>query len=190
LKAGALLYKYRSYTPVPFFLAGVILSNPREDLMIFGAILMAFGELLRIISVSYLGVASRARVIEKVKLITNGPYAHIRNPIYTGNMFLYIGASIYCGSWLPYLLYLVIFYFSIQYALSVKYEESMLEDLYGEPYLDYKEAVPRFYPRLSPYPNKSNQKIDLTTAFVSEKTTFLAIIGFIIVVQLVSYLNS
>jgi protein-S-isoprenylcysteine O-methyltransferase Ste14 len=190
VKAGELLYKYRSFTPVPFFLAGIILSNPREDLMIFGAILMVFGELLRIISVSYLGVASRARVIKREKLITNGPYAHIRNPIYTGNMFLYMGASIYCGSWLPYLLYLVIFYFSIQYSLSVKYEESMLADLYGEPYLNYKESVPRFYPRLSAYPNKSNQKIDLASAFMSEKTTFLSIIGFILMVQLVSYIKS
>ena len=158
--------------------------------MIFGAILMVFGELLRIISVGYLGVSSRAREIVAEKLITNGPYAYIRNPMYTGNMFLYIGASIFAGGWLPYLLYLVILFFSIQYSLSVNYEEVNLKDLHGEAYQNYNESVPRFYPRLTSYPQKSNQKIDLMTALVSEKTTFLAIIGFIIMVQLVSYLKS
>jgi protein-S-isoprenylcysteine O-methyltransferase Ste14 len=190
LKLGEILYKYRGYTPVPFFIAGIILANPRSDLMIFGAVLMAFGEIVRIISVGYIGVSSRAREIVSEKLITNGPYSFIRNPIYTGNMFLYMGAAIFAGGWLPYLLYLVILYFSIQYSLSVKYEESALEKLHGEAYSDYLEAVPRFYPRLSPYPQQTNQKMDLASALVSEKTTFLAIIGFVVLVQLVSYLKA
>jgi protein-S-isoprenylcysteine O-methyltransferase Ste14 len=190
LRFGELLYKYRGYTPVPFFIAGIILAHPREDLMIFGSILMAFGELLRIISVGYLGVSSRAREIFAEKLVTNGPYAYLRNPMYTANMFLYMGASIFAGGWLPFMLYLVILFFSIQYSLSVKYEEVSLEVLFGKPYLDYKESVPRFYPRLSPYPQKSNVKMNLTTAFISEKTTFMAIIGFIIMVQLIWYLKS
>ena len=190
MKTGELLYKYRGYTPIPFFIAGILLATPREDLMIFGALLMAFGELLRIISVGYLGVSSRAREIVAENLITNGPYAYIRNPIYTGNMFLYMGASIFAGGWLPYLLYLVIFYFSIQYSLSVKYEESELEKLHGDEYKDYLDSVPRFYPRLSAYPSKSNQKPDLSSAMLSEKTTFFAIIGFIVLVYLVSYLKA
>jgi protein-S-isoprenylcysteine O-methyltransferase Ste14 len=158
--------------------------------MIFGAILMAFGELLRIISVGYIGEASRAREIVADKLITNGPYAYIRNPIYTGNMFLYMGASIFAGSWLPYLLYLVILFFSIQYSLSVKYEESILTEIHGKSYSDYLESVPRFYPRMSAYSKKSNHKMDLAIALASEKTTFLAIIGFIVMVQLVSYIKA
>ncbi len=190
MRIGELLYKYRGYTPAPFFVAGIILVNPRQDLMIFGAILMAFGELLRIISVSYIGVSSRAREIVAEKLVTNGPYAYLRNPMYTGNMFLYMGASIFAGGWLPFMLYLVILFFSIQYSLSVKYEESGLEDLHGEEYINYQEAVPRFYPRLSPYPQKSKEKMELAPALISEKTTFLAIIGFIIMVQLVWYLKS
>jgi protein-S-isoprenylcysteine O-methyltransferase Ste14 len=190
LRIGELFYKYRGYTPVPFFVAAIVLSNPRDDLMIFGAILMAFGELLRVISVSYLGVASRAREIVAEKLITNGPYAFIRNPMYTGNMFLYMGASIYAGGWLPFMLYLVILFFSVQYSLMVKYEESGLEDLHGDEFRNYIETVPRFYPRLTPYPQKSKKKLELATVLSSEKTTFLAIIGFIILVQVVFYLKS
>ena len=190
MKIGEFLYKYRGYTPIPFFVIGVALAEPRGDLMIFGAILMAFGELLRIVSVAYLGVSSRAREVIAEKLVTNGPYAYIRNPMYTGNMFLYMGASIFAGSWLPYLLYLVILYFSIQYSLSVNYEESELEKLYGEDFLKYKESVPRFYPRLSAYPKKSKYEMDLSTALVSEKTTFLAIVGFIILVQFITFLKN
>jgi protein-S-isoprenylcysteine O-methyltransferase Ste14 len=190
LRIGELLYKYRSYTPIPFFIAGVALAHPRDDLMIFGAMLMAFGELLRIISVGYIGESSRASEIVADKLITNGPYAYIRNPIYTGNMFLYMGASIFAGGWLPYLLYLVTLFFSIQYSLSVKYEESILSELHGKSYQDYIETVPRFYPRMSAYPQKSNLKMDLAAAFKSERTTFLTIIGFIVLVQLVAYIKT
>jgi hypothetical protein len=110
--------------------------------------------------------------------------------MYTGNMFIYMGASIFAGGWLPYMLYLVILFFSIQYSLSVKYEESCLEDTHGEKYLDYKENVPRFYPRLSPYPQKSKEKLELAAALKSEKMTFLAIIGFVILVQLVCSFKS
>ena len=190
MKLGERLYKIRGYTPVLFFIAGIILANPRDDLMIFGAILMAFGELLRIISVGYLGVSSRSRELFTDKLVTNGPYAFLRNPMYTGNMFLYMGASIFAGGWLPFMLYLVILFFSIQYSLTVKYEESGLEIVHQEKYLSYRESVPRFYPRLSPYPERSKEKMDLALALISEKTTFIAIIGFIILVYLVFYLKS
>ena len=74
--------------------------------------------------------------------------------------------------------------------MAVKYEESDMEDLHGDDFLNYKENVPRFYPRLTPYPQKSKEKMDLATALRSERTTFLTIIGFIILVQVVSYLNS
>ena len=190
MNIGELLYKFRGYTPVPFFIAGILLANPRDDLMIFGAILMAFGELLRIISISYLGVSSRARELVTDKLITNGPYAFLRNPVYTGNMFIYMGASIFVGGWLPYMLYLVILFFSIQFSLIVKYEESGMKNTHQEKFINYRESVPRFYPRLSPYPEKSKEKMDISSAFISEKTTFIAIIGFIILVHLVSYLKS
>jgi protein-S-isoprenylcysteine O-methyltransferase Ste14 len=190
LRLGELLYKYRGFTPVPFIITGIALANPRYDLMIFGAILMVFGELLRIVSVGYLGLSSRAREIVAEKLVTNGPYAYLRNPMYMGNIFLYMGASIFAGGWLPYMLYLVILVFSIQYSLTIKYEESGLKDLHGEKYIDYTESVPRYYPRLSPYPQRSKEKIELSTALISEKTTFLAIIGFIILVQIVSHFKS
>ena len=190
MRIGEQLYKYRGYTPVPFIIAGIVLANPRNDLMVFGAILMVFGELMRIISVGYIGVSSRAREIVTDKLVTNGPYGYLRNPMYMGNMFLYMGASIFAGAWLPIMLYLVILFFSIQYSLTVKYEESCLSDAHGEKYLDYKETVPRFYPRLSPYPHKSKEKIELMPALMSEKTTYLVIIGFVIMVLVVFYLKS
>ena len=190
MKIGQILYSYRGYAAVPFFIAGIALANPGDDLMIFGAILMIFGEILRIISVGYLGVSSRARTIVTEKLVTNGPYAYLRNPMYVGNIFIYMGASIFAGGWLPYLLYLVILFFSIQYSFIAKYEEMCLEDTHKEKYTEYKETVPRFYPRLSPYPKKSKEKIELTSALISEKTTFFAIIGFIVLVRFVFYFKS
>jgi protein-S-isoprenylcysteine O-methyltransferase Ste14 len=181
LKLGALLFKIRGFTPIPFFAAAIIWAQPRKDLVIFGAVLIAFGELMRIWGVSYAGCATRTRNVGAPQLVTNGPYAHLRNPLYLGNIFMYVGAIIATGAWLPYLMWLVIFFFSFQYMFIVRLEEKKLIELFGEEYEKYANAVPRYFPRLSPYPNRTVVKANLKNAIRSEKTTFLSILTFLIV---------
>jgi len=123
LTYGKLLFKNRGYVPIPFFLIAVIYANPRQDLMIFGAIVMLAGELLRATAVSYVGISSRSTELETTELVSNGPYAYLRNPIYFGNLLLYMGASIFSGALLPYLLYLTIIF--IQSLLNMKNLVSM-----------------------------------------------------------------
>jgi len=168
-------FKYRGYTPIPFFLLAIIYANPQKDLFIFGILLVIFGELIRIWGVAYAGGATRTRNVKEAPvLVTNGPYAYMRNPLYFGNMFIYSGFIIAAGALLPHLLYLTILFFSIQYSLIVSLEEKGLEDLFGEQYLQYKSVVPSFYLRLSPYPGRTQIKANYLTALKSEKTTFLA----------------
>ena len=95
---GKTLFEKRGYAPIPFFFIAVIFANPREDLMVFGIIVMTVGELLRFTASSYLGISSRSPIIETKILVTNGPFAYVRNPIYFANLLLYIGASIFAGT--------------------------------------------------------------------------------------------
>jgi protein-S-isoprenylcysteine O-methyltransferase Ste14 len=184
------LFKYRGYLPVLFFIAGVLWASPRTDLVIFGAILMAFGELIRFIAVSYLGSTTRSGQIASDELVTNGPYAYLRNPIYLGNIFIYMGASILSGAWLPYLLYLVIIFFAIIYHLFIRYEESALSSRYSAKYEDYKNYVPSIFPRLSAYHNRGDKKPDLSVALSAERLTFLSELAFVLLVMIHWYFIS
>lgn len=180
MNIGKRLFIYRRFAPVPFFIAGVLLADPRHDLVVFGALLMAAGELLRLAAVSYTGPAIRSHEIYRGELVTNGPFAYLRNPVYFGNLLLYSGASILCGAWLPYLLYIVIIFFTIYYSFCIRYEEKQLHEAFGRSYQDYLNMVPRFFPRLSAYPDRGNKQADMQAGFRAEAATFLTIGGFLI----------
>ena len=187
---GKFLFENRGYMPIPFFIAAVIFANPLQDLMVFGAILMLAGELLRFTAVSFLGITSRSPEIKTKEFVSNGPYAYLRNPIYFGNLLLYMGASIFSGALLPYLFYLTIFFFLLFYALIVRYEESNLVSVFGNKYEMYIINVPRFFPRLSAYPDKSESKADFGEAMNAEKSTLVAILGFIALIVISWYIKS
>jgi protein-S-isoprenylcysteine O-methyltransferase Ste14 len=178
------LFTYRKYIPVPFIITAVVLANPRQDLVVFGALLMIAGEILRLAAASFIGPVMHSEDIITNELVTNGPYAYLRNPIYFGNILLYAGASILSGAWLPYLLYLIIIFFSIHFALCIRYEESHLSRAFGQSYEDYQRNVPRFFPRLSAFPNRGNKKADVKTAFQGEVSVFLTSMIFLILVMI------
>jgi protein-S-isoprenylcysteine O-methyltransferase Ste14 len=73
-------------------------------------------------------------------LVTSGPFAFSRNPIYVGFALLYLGFAIAIQSWLIILRIPLLIYF---YKSAVK-EEKLLEKMFGEKYLKYKFKVPRF----------------------------------------------
>jgi protein-S-isoprenylcysteine O-methyltransferase Ste14 len=182
------LFTYRNYIPIPFFITAVLLADPRHDLVIFGAFLMTVGEILRLAALSFAGPSIRNKEIITMELVSNGPFAYLRNPVYLGNMFLFTGASILSGAWLPYLLYLVIIFFSIHYALCIRYEEDQLRNVFGRPYESYLSSVPRFFPRLSAFPQRGHKKADIAAAFTAEASTFLTIMIFLTLVTVKWYL--
>ena len=180
MKIDEILFKNRNYAPIAFYIIGLSLAQPREDLFVFGMILIGFGELMRLWGISYSGADDTSLDTEKGNLVTNGAYAHLRNPIFAGNVFMSIGMIIALGGWLPHLLFIGLFFFPIMYQLISSYEERKLSTTFGDPYDEYKNAVPRFYPRLSPYPGRTKIKPDLNTALKNERYIFLTIIILVI----------
>ncbi len=178
---GDLLFKIRGYTPIPFFLISIIYQQPQPGLINLGLLLILWGELLRLWGVSYAGAATRTRQVGAPELVTNGPYAHLRNPLYLGNIFMYSGVVIAFGGCLPHLLFLVILFFSLQYILIIKVEEKKLKELFGDKFEHYRESVPRFLPRLSPYPQRSKVKPNFRSALRSERSTFIVIAALVLI---------
>ena len=87
------------------------------------------------------------------KLLTPGPYAVSRNPMYLFELTFWYGWAVFYGSvpvLLGFLLWFLVFNFVI-----VPYEERDLESRFGEAYLEYKRAVPRWLGRGRGRPGQS-----------------------------------
>jgi protein-S-isoprenylcysteine O-methyltransferase Ste14 len=186
LKVGEIAFRIQDYAPLPFLVVALIFANPYPDLMVFGGLLIAFGLLLRIGSIGFISEFKQSDLRLPARLVTNGPFAYLRFPVHMANLFILTGSSIFSGAWLPYLLYIVIFFFSILYALSARFEESRLKEKFGIDYETYLELVPRFIPRISSYAEKTNEKFHLGWAISHDKITILVIISFIIYIYLIS----
>jgi protein-S-isoprenylcysteine O-methyltransferase Ste14 len=86
---------------------------------------------------------------EPVNLVVRGPYRHVRNPMITGVLCILLGEAAFTASgWL--LAWFAIF-LTFQ-AIAIRFwEEPHLTRRYGSEYLDYRQNVPRWIPRISPW---------------------------------------
>ena len=85
---------------------------------------------------------------EEVKLLKkSGIFAHVRNPIYLIIPLYFIAFILLTMSLISIIPFIISF---IMYNIMVKFEENDLEKIFGQEYLEYKEKVPRWLPRLTP----------------------------------------
>jgi len=81
------------------------------------------------------------------KLVTNGPYAFMRNPMLTGGFITLFSCGIYLNSISLTLIFTPLFIFCN--VMEIKYiEEPELEKRLGKDYIEYKKRVPRFFPKI------------------------------------------
>ncbi len=187
LKIGEFLFRYRDYTPLPFILVMVFFAHADSTSLLIGGGMMLLGELIRVHGVAYIGGVSRTRSYSTgQKVITGGPFSHVRNPLYVGNFFLSTGLTV--AAWVDFpftglapqenaLAFVVLFVliFFLQYYFIVAWEENNLTQRFGEAYLRFMAAVPRWVPRLSAAKLGEQEKIegDYSMAWRSEKNTLM-----------------
>lgn len=75
-------------------------------------------------------------------LVVKGMYKISRNPMYLGMLMMLFGFAIFLGKLTPFLV-LPAFYFLLT-EMQIKPEEKILEDKFGDEYLDYKNKVRRW----------------------------------------------
>jgi protein-S-isoprenylcysteine O-methyltransferase Ste14 len=83
------------------------------------------------------------------RLVVLGPYRHVRNPMISGVLSILLGEAALCGS--PPLLVWFAAFFAVNAAWMPLVEEPGLERRFGDDYLRYKRAVPRWVPRPRPW---------------------------------------
>ena len=167
------LFTYRSYTPIPFLVLGLIFGQPTATSMIAGLILAILGESLRFWGVGHASYETRVTgSVGAPRLVVSGPFAYLRNPLYLGNMMLYTGFGVMSN--LPLLIIATALWFIFQYHMIVLREEEFLAKEFPEEYARYRAAVPRFFPRLTAYPEDRDGRIQWDVAVRSERRTFQA----------------
>ncbi|MCF8240444.1 MAG: isoprenylcysteine carboxylmethyltransferase family protein [Melioribacteraceae bacterium] len=150
-----LFFKYRSYTPIPFLIVMIAFQNVTLWSLILGFTVALIGELIRFWGVAYAGSETRTTSeAGGTYLVISGAFGYMRNPLYFGNIMLYLGIGIMSFALFPYLQIGALIFFYIQYRFIINGEEKYLRETFGEEYKKYTESVPRFFPRFTSYKNE------------------------------------
>lgn len=167
---GAWLFRNRGWLPVPLLL-GMVVSPVVAPVP--GAVLVAAGEGLRLWAVGHIGLPSRTRGDGAHRVVETGPYARVRNPLYVGNLLIFVGLGVMTWPWALAVGPLL----AVHYHHIVAWEESNLAVKLGEPYLAYLRRVPRWLPRGGgDRPGASGGgRWDGRRALRSERTTLLVL---------------
>ena len=183
------LFSNRSFTPIPLVLVILYLSSLSYPYFIIGIGLILVGESIRIYGVRFAGGATRTREVGAPSLCTSGPYSRCRNPLYLGNMIIYCGVVLMAGGqFLWPLLFIVFFFFILQYSMIISLEEETLVKLFGNEYQLYRESVPRLFPRISPWVgNDKRVPLTIIQTLKTEKRTLQNIIIIIILIGAKNY---
>ena len=131
-----------------------------------GTSITALAALIRTWAGAYLrsGVVHDA-ALHGEKLVADGPYRHVRNPLYLGNMLLAVGVG-FLASRAGFVV-LVGGMLIIVYRLILREEITLLASQ-GEGYRSYYHAVPRLWPALAPRVSASGAKADWLDGFSGE----------------------
>lgn len=89
------------------------------------------------------GDQSRVYGLKEDTLITHGIYTRSRNPQYFGYGLMFLGAAIASGSILAFV-FVAVFALMVHVGISMV-EEPHLAQVFGQPYLDYKQTVGRYF---------------------------------------------
>ena len=182
MRLSEVFFKYRSYTPIPFIIIMLFYHNSNIWSLIAGLIIAFIGEFLRLWGVSWAGSETRTtNNVGGTYLIISGPFAHLRNPLYLGNIMMYIGIGIMSFALFPWLQVAGLIFFSLQYNIIINEEEEYLKNTFGKQFANYTANVRRFIPRLSSYKVSNIDQPDFSwkDGMRSEMRTFQAF-GFII----------
>jgi len=151
----ALVFKNRGLLlTIPAVLLALF-GKPSATSVALGLPVAIAGELIRCWAVGYSGVTTRGDHVEAPQLVTAGPYAYVRNPLYVGNFITALGFAVaFTGkNSLPAKLALVggsLAAMAAVYATIVPHEEAFLRSEFGAAFDRYCEDVPPIVPRSQP----------------------------------------
>jgi protein-S-isoprenylcysteine O-methyltransferase Ste14 len=154
---GAFFFRFRNGLFPAIFLLVVLLVRPsffagEKELdpfaTGFGVAMALLGEIVRCLTIGlvYVKRGGLNRRVYAKNLVTEGIYAHTRNPMYTGNLLIALGFCLMYGS--PWMCGVVFPFFLLVYVGIVFEEERFLREKFGTKYEEYCRNTNRFLPRV------------------------------------------
>lgn len=161
IRYGQFLFRYRnalfpvvlltlliSFRPLP------ALGKYESDiwLNLAGILTVILGQITRaaVIGLAYIKRGGKNKTIFANTLVTNGIFAHCRNPLYLGNLLILAGFFIIHNNPMVYIIGGI--FFLLSYRAIVVAEEAYLYGKFGKEYEDYCSAVNRWLPKFSGLP--------------------------------------
>lgn len=149
---GQLSFRYRGLL---FPVAVVLLLVPSPHLSsdpallgVCGLLIALVGQAIRVatIGLAYIIRGGKDHRVYAEDLVTQGIYAHCRNPMYLGNAFLLAGLAVASNSWIFVLAGVPLV--AVMHWAMVAAEENFLRGKFGAAFEAYCASVPRWLPRL------------------------------------------
>jgi len=126
----------------------------------------ALAAMLRVWGTAYLGAGVvYGSDMNAEHLRADGPYRHVRNPLYSGTWLMTFAISMLMPP--SGALFALVLLMVFERRLIIR-EEAYLEEKHGDSYRAYKEAVPRLLPSLKPRVKGSGAKPQWLLAVVAE----------------------
>ena len=151
-----------------FVAAVLIFPVSFSQARIFTAIPMLIaGQSLRFWAAGYIP-KYRTLVVDATSLVTSGPYAWVRNPLYAGNGIMGLGWGLMAG-WVWEVAFAVIF-FALYSLIIIPCEENFLTERFGNEYTLYKKSTPSLLPALWDIKSRKERS---RAGFDSEKSWFM-----------------
>jgi protein-S-isoprenylcysteine O-methyltransferase Ste14 len=147
-RVGGWLFKRRTAIPLPIAVALLLIPAPNSAppsttrIAALGVPLVVVGEVIRLWAVHHIGAISRTRSERLGPLIDTGPFSLVRNPLYVGNILLWLGFAL--SARLVWLAPIVFVLLALEYHAIVRWEERLLTSRLGNPYRHYLGRVPRW----------------------------------------------
>ena len=187
---GTWLFKYRGILPLIIFVIGAALflkneSSPenwilKEELehilYELSCLIVSFiGFFIRVYTVGYSRPNTSGRNTEHQVadvLNTTGLYSMVRNPLYVGNFFMWLGIAMLTGNFW-FIIAFILFYF-LYYERIIFTEEEFLKNKFGETYLNWAKETPVIVPKFSSFV-KTGYNFNWRKVLRQEKNGFAAL---------------
>jgi protein-S-isoprenylcysteine O-methyltransferase Ste14 len=79
------------------------------------------------------------------RIVEDGPYRYVRNPMYLGHLIFMLGLALTFASWFALILFAAR---ALWFHRRVLEDETHLQEMFGASYLDYQRRVKRWVPGL------------------------------------------
>jgi protein-S-isoprenylcysteine O-methyltransferase Ste14 len=173
----ALVFKNRgALLSIPAIMLAAF-GKPSAFSITLGLPIAIAGELLRCWAVGYSGVTTREDHVTAPELVTAGPYAYVRNPLYVGNFISAAGFALSFTGGNTFgarmgLIAASLGTMAAVYSIIIPHEEQYLRSQFGEPYERYCAWVPQIVPASEPAGDQRGEWKPQVIA-QAEKNTFI-----------------